>query len=149
MGRFYELNFAMDEAADGTFSWLVTVPDFPEITTFGENKQDAFDQGGRAIEEAISARIADGDVIPHPKEKEDLQYSVELPLMSYFKCALYMLCQEQKVTRAELSRRLGWHREQVDRLFRLDHNSKLDQIEAAFKAIGVSIGVDIPLPNAA
>jgi len=29
---------------------------------------------------------------------------------------------------AELSRRLGWKRESVDRLFRLDHASRLEQL---------------------
>jgi len=33
-------------------------------------------------------------------------------------------------------RDLGWHREQVDRLFRLDHNSRIDQLEEAFRALG-------------
>ncbi len=149
MGRFYELKFDMDTAEDGSTSWLVTVPAFPEITTFGDDKSQAFNQGGRAIEEAISARIANGDDIPHPLDKDEMQWGVELPLMSYFKCALYMLCRANDISRAELQRRLGWHREQVDRLFRIDHKSQLDQIEAAFKAIDVPISVDIPLPEAA
>jgi antitoxin HicB len=33
-------------------------------------------------------------------------------------------------------RNLNWNRESVDRLFRIDHASKLDQIEAAFAAPG-------------
>ena len=45
--------------------------------------------------------------------------------------ALYMICSRRGVSRAELARRLEWHREQVDRLFRLDHKSRLDQMEAA------------------
>ena len=47
--------------------------------------------------------------------------------------ALYMICSRRGVSRAELARRLEWHREQVDRLFRLDHKSRLDQMEAAFR----------------
>jgi antitoxin HicB len=40
-------------------------------------------------------------------------------------------------------RRLGWNRESVDHLFRLDHASRLDQLEAAFKALGRSVDVSI------
>jgi antitoxin HicB len=41
-------------------------------------------------------------------------------------------------------RRLGWRsRESVDRLFRLDHASRLDQIEAAFRALGRRIDVKV------
>ena len=40
-----------------------------------------------------------------------------------------------RVTGAALIRRLGWKsRESVDRLFRLDHHSRLDQPEAAYRA---------------
>jgi hypothetical protein len=43
------------------------------------------------------------------------------------------------MTRADLMRALGRHREQVDRLFRLDHNSRLDAMDDAFKAVGVPL----------
>jgi antitoxin HicB len=69
--------------------------------------------------------------------------------MVYLKSALYMICRQKGVSRAELARRLHWHREQVDRLFRLDHKSQLDQLEAAFNAIEVPLRFDIPFPKAA
>jgi antitoxin HicB len=47
------------------------------------------------------------------------------------------------VTRAELARRLRRDQESVDRLFRLDRASRLDQIEAAVAALGRKIYVDI------
>jgi antitoxin HicB len=50
---------------------------------------------------------------------------------------------ESGITRAELARRLGWHREQVDRLFRLEHASRLDRLEAAFKALAHEIDVSV------
>lgn len=150
MGRFYELTIAMDEAEDGTRSWLVTAPEFPEVTTFGDTQPEACLNGIKAIEEAIASRISDSEDIPHPLESaEGIKRTVEVPLLTYLKCALYMICRGENVSRAELARRLDWHREQVDRLFRIDHKSQLDQIEAAFKAVGVSIGVDLPFPAAA
>jgi antitoxin HicB len=42
-----------------------------------------------------------------------------------------------------LARRLNWNRESVDRLFRLDHNSRLDQIEAAFRVLGRNIDIQV------
>jgi antitoxin HicB len=64
-------------------------------------------------------------------------------LMTALKVALYHALRESKITRAELTRRLRWNRESVDRLFRLDHASRLDQIEAAFAALGRRIDVSI------
>jgi antitoxin HicB len=69
--------------------------------------------------------------------------AVALPLMAALKVALYRSLREAGLTRAELMRRLGWNRESVDRLFRLDHASRLDQLEAAFKALGRSVDVSI------
>ena len=69
--------------------------------------------------------------------------------MVFLKSALYMLSRKEGVSKAELARRLKWHREQVDRPFRLDHKSHLDQLEAAFKEIGYPLSFDIPFPRAA
>jgi hypothetical protein len=35
------------------------------------------------------------------------------------------------------------HREQVDRLFRLDHSSRLDQLDAAFRALDSRLTVEL------
>ena len=47
------------------------------------------------------------------------------------------------MNRAELARRLDWHRESVDRLFRLDHASRVDRIEAAFKVLQQDVDVRV------
>ena len=41
--------------------------------------------------------------------------------------------------RAELGRRLGWNRNSVDRLFAINHASRLDQIEVALERLGYRI----------
>jgi antitoxin HicB len=59
------------------------------------------------------------------------------------KLDLYLACRETGVTRAELVRRLGWRREQVDRLFRFDHASRVDQMDAAIRALGRNLEVKV------
>jgi antitoxin HicB len=146
----YEVVMKMDETADGTPSWMVTCPAFPEVTTFGDDQKEACVNGLRAIEEAISARISDNEPLPHPMKKTNGNGAfVEVPALTFLKSVLYMICKESNISRAELARRLGWHREQVDRLFRIDHKSQIDQIEAAFKAIGVPLAFNIDFPIAA
>jgi len=128
---------------NGTF--LATCPALPEVTTFGDDKVDALKRATDAIEEALSARIADGTDIPAPA-KGPRTPGVSLPLMTELKVSLYRTLKEKAMTRAELMRRLKWNRESVDRLFRLDHASKLDQIEAAFHALGKDIDIRIKEP---
>lgn len=127
---------------DDNSTFIVTAPDFPEVTTFGENLPQAMRNGRAAIEEAISARIADSEEIPPaPSETSGKGHFVELPMLVVLKTSLYSECRRAGVTRADLMRRLGWHREQVDRLFRLDHKSQISQLETAFRAIGLRVQV--------
>jgi antitoxin HicB len=47
------------------------------------------------------------------------------------------------VRKADLARKLGWHKPQVDRLLDLRHDSRLDQLEQAFGALGKRIHLAI------
>ena len=94
-----------------------------------------------AVEEALAARIGDGQDIPKSDTKG--AHLVRLPALTTLKVELYRQLRLAGTTRAELARRLNWNRESVDRLFRLDHNSRLDQIEAAFKVLGRNIDIQV------
>ena len=120
---------------------LVTCPALPEVTTFGDDESDALRHATDAIEEAIAARMADGQDIPEGQQRGPRL--VRLPALTVLKIELFRQLRRSGLTRAELARRLGWKRESVDRLFRLDHASRLEQIEAAFAALGQAVSVSI------
>jgi len=136
------LRYPVKLETDDNGTVLVTCPSLPEVTTFGEDDADALAHAVGAIEEALAARIADGEDIPPPPQRPRGR-SVALPLMTSLKASLYRALRESGIIRAELMRHLGWNRESVDRLFRLDHASRLDQIEAAFKALGKSVALEV------
>ncbi len=128
--------------------WLVTSEDFPELATFGQTQDEACRNGRDAIEEAIAGRIADGEDIPPPLNEDDRSGGrlVELPMMVHLKAAIHMIMRSKGWTRADLQRALGWpHREQIDRLFRLDHQTRLDSLQDAFKALGAPLKINIPM----
>ena len=52
------------EDDDGTF--LATSPDFPELTTFGDDREEAIARAANALQEAIAARMHDRKDIPSP-----------------------------------------------------------------------------------
>jgi antitoxin HicB len=56
---------------------------------------------------------------------------------------VYQAMTEQGIRKAELTRRLGWHMPQVDRMFDLRHASRLDQIEVAARALGRQLEVRV------
>jgi antitoxin HicB len=84
--------------------------------------------------------MADGDDIPEGHQRGP--NLVRLPALTVLKAERYRQLRETGITRAELGRRLGWKRESVDRLFRLDHASRLEQLETAFAALGQAVSVD-------
>lgn len=134
------LRYPIELSPDDNGTVLVTCSAFPEVTTFGEDKEDALRRARDSIEEALAAQIAAKQDIPtSPARIAARHYKVSLPWQTELKVMLYHGLRKAKLTRADLVRRLGWPREQVDRLFRLDHASRLDQLEAAFKAVGIRI----------
>lgn len=137
---------------DDNGTHLVTCPALPEVTTFADNGADmkacAWRNGLAAIEEAIAARIGDGEDIPEPATPAQIKKHkgvwVKLPLMTALKVQLYNALRESDVeTRAELARRMNKPREQIDRLFRLDHHSRTDQIESAFRVLHRDLDVHV------
>ncbi|WP_404405418.1 type II toxin-antitoxin system HicB family antitoxin [Pelagibacterium halotolerans] len=135
---------------DDNGTWLVTAPAFPEVVSFGEAQEDAYRNARNAIEEAIARRIAHGEDIPAPlDETTGRGWFVEMSALVLLKSALYMIMREKGWTRADLMRALDCKREHVDRLFRLEHNSRLDSLEDAFKALGHPLRFDMKFPNAA
>ena len=48
-----------------------------------------------------------------------------------------------RIGKTELARRLNCHLPQVDRLLNLRHGSRLDRLEAAFRALGKDLSVQI------
>ena len=121
----------MLEDDDGTL--LVTSPDFPELTTFGDDREEAVARAVNALEEAIAARIHDRKDIPAPSQGK--AYAV-LPTLISVKVMLYQGMRDQDIGKAELARRLGWFLPQVDRVLDVQHRSGMDMMDAALGAIG-------------
>ena len=85
---------------------LATSPDFPELTTFGDDRGEALDRAVDALEEAIAARIHTGQRIPRPS---DGKHRAVLPTLTAIKVILYQGMKDEGIGKAELARRLGWH----------------------------------------
>jgi antitoxin HicB len=139
------VKYTLDLTPDDNDTYLVTCRELPEVTTFSESLDDATRRGVSAIEEALAARIADGrpsadDAAP---EVGTIHVSAPLPALTELKVSLYEALRDKGITRAELCRRLDWKRESVDRLFRLDHASRLEQIEAAAGALGCVMHISL------
>ena len=136
------MNYPVVLEPDDNGSVLATCPDLPEVATFGEDEADALQRAADAIEEALAARIASRQEIPKPSPAAGRAVAT-LPPLTIAKVALYHAARAAGVSKAELCRRLGWHGPQVDRLFDLNHASKIEQIDQALRVLGKQIVVTV------
>jgi len=64
-------------------------------------------------------------------------------VLSDAKTGPYMALRASGLRKAELARRMGIHKQQVDRLLDIDHASRIEQLEVAFAALQMRLTVDI------
>lgn len=120
----------------------VSFPDFPEVNTFGDDEEDALARAVDALETGIMMYIEDRQPIPSPSAIRK-KWAVRLPALSESKIEIYNAMREAGMRKADLARKLNVHMPQIDRLLDLNHASRLDQIEAALRALGKQLVIEI------
>ena len=121
------LRYPVKLSRDTNGTLLVTAPDFPEVSTFGEDEADALVHAADAIATAMKGRISDRKAIPQPSAAKRGHRLAALSALTWAKLELHRAMLETGMRKADLARRLKVHNPQVDRLLDLDHDSRLDQ----------------------
>ena len=60
------MKYAITLTPDDNGTFLAVCLDLPEVTTFGEDEEEALQHATDAVEEALAARISHREDIPHP-----------------------------------------------------------------------------------
>jgi antitoxin HicB len=68
---------------------------------------------------------------------------IRLGALDAAKAALYETFRASGIKKSDLARRLGIPKTTVDRLFDFGNHTRLDQIEAAFRALGKELNIDV------
>jgi antitoxin HicB len=132
----------LEPAAEGGF--VVTFPDFEWGVTQGDSEQQALTMARDALAMVIQDYINKGKPLPVPRKHRGRKYRpVRLPAMQAAKTELYREFLASHLRKAELARRLGISKGNVDRLFNLNHHTRLDQIEAAFYTMGKTLAIEV------
>jgi antitoxin HicB len=119
---------------------LVTSPDFPELTTFGDTAEDALERARGALLEAIEARMHDREPIPPPSAGKHL---VALPAQAAIKVFSYQALESEGVRKSDLARRMNIPRQEVDRMLDLNHGTALPKMELAFAVLGKQLRLSV------
>ncbi len=136
----YPARFTRDQLAGG---YVVTFPDVPEAITEGGTMEEAMQMAAEALELALTFYTEKWIDLPPPGITKRGMRLVRVPALSAAKFGLYSALRSAKVKKLDLARRLNCSPSQVDRLLNITHRSRLDQIEAAFAAIGKRLAIEI------
>jgi antitoxin HicB len=132
--------FEPDREAGG---YVVTFPDFGYGATQGETDAEAMDMAQDLLMLTIGDYIKESKPLPVPQRHRGAKFRpVALPALQAAKVDLYASFLESGLKKAELARRIGIPKTHIERLFSLRHHSRLDQIEAAFAALGKRLHVE-------
>ena len=137
----YPALFEPDEEAGG---FVVTFPDLPHGVTQGETLEEAIEMATDLLACLITDVMEKRGSLSAPSKPRGRKYQlIGLPVLQSAKAELYMAFRESGLRKAELARRLGMPTAMVDRLFDFGYRTRLDQIEAAFAALGKRLAVEI------
>jgi antitoxin HicB len=137
----YSALFQPDSEAGG---YVVTFPDFGYGVTQGETVEQAYDMAQDLLECLVGNCIDAGKELPKPVERRaENWHMVRLPVLADAKAELYTAFLKSGMSKSELSRRTAIKEANINRLFRLDHKSRLDQLQAAFRALGLELTIEV------
>lgn len=120
---------------DDNGTMMATVPDLPEVVTFGDDGADALARLPDAIETVLAGYMQDRREIPMASVSA-AEYHASPSLLAMMKLDLYTAMRAKEWRKADLARALAVNPRQIDRLFDLNHATPVDQLEAAFLACG-------------
>jgi antitoxin HicB len=131
-----------EPAEEGGF--VVTFPDVESAITQGEDEQDAREMARDALITMFGYYIRHGKPINPPSQPRGKKYRmIELPAVVALKTELYIAFRASGIRKTELARRMGIPKTTVDRLFDFENHTRLDQIEAAFAALGKRLRIAV------
>lgn len=136
------LGYPIELTPDDNGTLLVTCPDLPEVTSFAQDVAEAPLRAKDAIEEALAHRIADGEEIPVPSPARGRETAV-LPILAQVKVELYRAMRTEDLSAPGLAERLGLQTSAVQRMLDLNHPTPMPQLDAAFRAPGKRLSIEV------
>lgn len=136
-------DYAVLLSPDKDGGYVVTCRDLPEVITQGETIKEALSEAKDAIDESFALRIDDNLDFPTPSSGLPGEYFISPPVETQIKAYLYLALRENKVTKAELARRLSVDEKSVRRMLDPHYTSKLPRMVEAMEALGRRLVVTV------
>jgi antitoxin HicB len=129
------MHYAIKLVNDGG-GFVATCRDLPAFNSVGDTEESALRESVDAVTLVLQSYMDDLWPIPVATGKKRGEHWVSLPVLDDAKVKLYQAMQAKGMRKAELSRMLGMHATEVDRLLDLTHESNLEKVERALTKLG-------------
>lgn len=136
----YAYPYELLQQPEGGFT--VTFPDVPEAITQGESEEEAGAMAEDALVTALSFYTGNAERLPHPSPAQGRPLAYVPPLVAA-KLALHDAMLAAGVSNVALARQLGTDEKTVRRLRDPLHQSRINQVDAALRALGKRMGIVI------
>lgn len=123
--------------------FMASFRDIPEALTSGSTMEEVRAMAADALLTAMDFYFEDKRAVPAPSRAKKGEELVSLPASGSAKVLLLNQMLEQKVTPAELARRLNTSPQVVNRIVDIGHATKIDTIAEALEALGKHLEIAV------
>ena len=116
-------------------TFMARFPDLPEALTCGDTYKQALTEAQAALTTAFEFYFEDQRPIPMPSPTVD-QTVITVPLSVWAKVLLLNTMLKQQLSQSELAKKMGTHKQEVQRIINLNHSTKIDTLNKAMLAMG-------------
>ena len=125
-------------------SYTVTFPDFGYGVTQGATLADAEEMAADLLASLMMDCMESRSDFPNAgRSRGKMIRQVALPALLDAKANLYVAMRAAGVRKAELARRLGCQKSQIDRLLDFKNSTRMEQMEAAFRVLGKKLVIEV------
>lgn len=125
-------------------SWWSSCPDIPEAHSAGDSSGELLANAVEGLTLALTIYVDQGRPIPPASALRDgWTTTVKLPVQTVAKIVLWNELCAQGMRVADLGRKLGLSHTVASRLVDFEHNSKIEQVENALRALGKRLTVSV------
>jgi len=125
--------------------FVITFRDIPEAITQGDTHNEAIEMAEDALLTAMEFYFEDNRQVPLPSKPKKDEVLINLPISVAVKVMLLNTLLEKRITQAELAKLMGIRPQQVTRIVNLDHTTKIDTVEKAFRALDRELDIAIAM----
>lgn len=131
----YQYQYPANLEDNGEGGFIVSFRDIPEINTEIWNMDELFETGKDALITAADICFEKRIIFPKPSKKMENEVLIPLPISVVAKILLLNTMVEGNIRAADLARKMNIKAQEVNRIINLRHNTKIDTIQTALKAL--------------